>query len=643
MTTRDIGGWVQASQNPWGGRWYRPISSPSAPATSAPAVTSAVTGVNPMETSYSLYGHPVPLLVLGRGRIGGEIISGPWISNGRGSGINSFGVQADPTRTLTLIEIAFDSEVVWEGSTVGNPSSYVTPDAAGFKVEAFTCRFYTGSLTQPADSLETTNFPGEAVAYRGQVLLAIENLPLANTKYGKYPYISCRVVDEDGEEVNFGEAFERLAYSPYVGFTSDEFETVGITDGVADGGFIITEDIDFLSLIQKFGRYYPTWDILQTDKLRIVDRGSDVNPDITLDGTRLMEKITVNRQGQDAVKKDLELSTIDPDADYTIVPFRAARPLVPVAVTSSVGVDSDYLPVIMDASTRAAITTLAQQHEENARETIPFTTMAFGLEIEPGTLVRFRELSEEWRSRTFKVIETLHGANYVVEGVAQAILKCQLSEEPPEFISTSDTVYVVNTSENQTIPTCEEGDLLLAVVMHRSALTPATGWTLVVGNLATSTPSPTGLHGLSICKRIAQSGDSGSSTTWTQATSQRMAVHIMAFRKDRGSPQVIDGDTGTLDNTAATSIAIPEVAATEDGQIGIAFATSAFAVNPDLTFTGMHLHMTGSVQTTPEDELDNRLCGGYVVMTAGDVTEGTISTDGAGAGNSYAAISLVIG
>jgi hypothetical protein len=75
---------------------------------------STSTGVNPTETHYSLYGHTIPLTVFGVGRIGGEIIAGPWIENGLASFCISFGVPADPSGTRTLREIAFDSEVVWD-------------------------------------------------------------------------------------------------------------------------------------------------------------------------------------------------------------------------------------------------------------------------------------------------------------------------------------------------------------------------------------------------------------------------------------------------------------------------------------------------------------------------------------------------
>lgn len=392
----------------------------TAPSVDTGGNTPVATGVNPTETQYSLYGHIIPLSVFGKGRIGGEIISGPWVENGLASFIISFGVPADPAGTRILKEIAFDSEVVWTGTLSGAGA----PSSAGFSTEPFTCRFYDGNLTQSADALETSHFGGDAVAYRPQILLAFENLPLANTKFKKIPYVAAVISDTSGEDVNLGEAFERLAYSPWVGYTSAQFETSGITDNLIGGGLIIAQDAEFLATIQSFGRFYPTWDILQTDKLRIVDRGSTVAPDITLNATRLKDVVTVNRQGQDTVKKDLELSTIDPDADYTIVPSVAQIPRDPVAVTTSVGKDSQYLPAVMDSSTRAVVVTLAKYHEEQTRKTISGTAMAYGLEMEPGDLVAIRGLGVDFTNETFKVKETLHGANNTVEFVAAAFLKC---------------------------------------------------------------------------------------------------------------------------------------------------------------------------------------------------------------------------
>jgi hypothetical protein len=399
--------------------------------TAAPASTGPVTGVNPIEESYSLYGHVRILLVLGRARIGGEILSGPWLSGGNSSGIVGFGVDADPSRIRTLKQIAFDSEVVWEGTQVG---AGTLGASSGFVTEPFTCRFYDGKLDQAADSLEIDNFGTNAVAYRPEILLAIETLPLANTKFGKFPYVSIIIEDEDGEAINFGEAFERLAESPFTPGLSGQFETDGITDGVSDGALIFAQDAEFLGTLQQFGYFYPNWDILQTDKLRLVDRGGNVTADITLDATRLMEKVTISIRGQDSIRRDLELSTPDPEADYSIVPYKVQRPHDPVTVTTSVGVDTRYLPVVMDSSTRAVVATFAKYYDENARKTISGRAMASGLEIEPGALVEVEDLSDEFGSETFKVVETSHFIDNSVEFTAQAMLRCETSDPHAEYV-----------------------------------------------------------------------------------------------------------------------------------------------------------------------------------------------------------------
>lgn len=391
--------------------WWEGILKGESSGGSGTSNESTATGVNPTETHYSLYGHTIPLSVFGVGRIGGEIIAGPWIENGLASFCISFGFPADPAGTRTLREIAFDSEVVWDSVN-------------GFSTEEFTYRFYEGTLTQSADALETSHFGADAVAYRPQILIWFENLPLANTKFKKIPYVAAVIADGTGDDVNLGEAFERLAASPWVDFA--DFETSGITDGLPNGGLIIAQDVEFLGLIQQFGRFYGSWDILQTDKLRIVDRGDTVTPDISLDKSSLKGQVVLARAEPNSVPRKLVLSTIDADADYTIVPSEAAFPLAPVNVSSSVRTESAFLPAIMDAATRMAVVTFTKYQEEHTRKKITGVAMAKGLEIEPGALMGISGLGDDFPGgEVFKVMETLHGADYSVEFTAESIIQCE--------------------------------------------------------------------------------------------------------------------------------------------------------------------------------------------------------------------------
>ena len=193
---------------------------------------------------------------------------------------------------------------------------------------------------------------------------------------------------------------------------------------------IFAQDAEFLATIQQFGRFYRIWDILQTDKLRIVDRGAVVTADITLDRT------TVDRPGHARQGRDHQraaragaVSTIDPDADYTIVPSKAVRPREPVNVSSSVSTESVYLPMIMDSGTRKSLVTYTKYQEEVARKKITGTAMMYGLQIEPGDLVALLNLGDDFINEVFKIIETTHGQNYTVEFVAEAILRCSLVVE----------------------------------------------------------------------------------------------------------------------------------------------------------------------------------------------------------------------
>ena len=168
--------------------------------------------------------------------------SRPCVENGLATFCISFGVPADPYGTRMLKEIAFDSEVVWENGA--------------FNTEGFTFRFYPGRLDQAADPMEIAHWGADAVAYRPQILLWFENLPLASTKFGKIPYVAAVIGDTSGRRRQSRRGVRAAGLSPWVGYTPAQFETVGITDGLVDGGLIIAQDADFLSTIQQFGRFY---------------------------------------------------------------------------------------------------------------------------------------------------------------------------------------------------------------------------------------------------------------------------------------------------------------------------------------------------------------------------------------------------
>jgi hypothetical protein len=403
---------------------YLPVSVP-------PPVTSVATGVNPTEINNALYGKIIPISSLGLARIGtAGLIFGPYFNAGKASFAVSFGFPSNPSGTRKIYEVALDGRVVWRlaaGSSMG------ALDASGFVSESFTCRFYSGTLTQAADPLEEAKFPGAAVAYRPQMTLWFDSLNLAPFG-GKVPFVAAKIGDTTGgaipaDGIGLGEALERVAYSPWLEYTSDTFETVDLTELV--GGVILTENISFLDLLRNVTRVYRTADIVQTDKLRLVDRGSNVTPDFVVgrDDVASDQSVQYTRQQPSSVNREIDLNAIDPDADYVFVPSKAQRPRYPVPVTASRGKDTITLPIIVDANTRTALVTFLKYYEEIARKRISFTGMPSLYEIEPGDLIEVRDLVGGFEPETFKVVETEHGANFQVTITAEAMLNCEIATD----------------------------------------------------------------------------------------------------------------------------------------------------------------------------------------------------------------------
>lgn len=151
------------------------------------------------------------------------------------------------------------------------------------------------------------------------------------------------------------------------------------------------------------------------------------------------------------------------------------------------------------------------------------------------------------------------------------------------FVAASGTTFSTGTSQSCTIPAeAEEDDLLLAWVMHRATLTPAVGWTLV--DSAGPFTSPTFTQYLGLYKRVAQPGDGGSSTTWGQSSSARMAVHIQAFRKTGGCDVLISSKV-TISDTGTNSFSTTAVAQTGSGQILASGASSVLAATGSNTMS----------------------------------------------------------
>jgi hypothetical protein len=396
-----------------------PTGSTTTPISPVPAdQISTVTGIDPAEVASATYGKTIPIWVGGTLRLGCHIIFGPTFRDQDGFRVCDFGVSfgmpANNIGTRNLFELRLDGVRVWHYQA---GFSYTSP---------LVFRFYGGTEIQPADPLVIAAYPTAPVAHRGQCCIFIEGLRIADFNF-KVPFVSALIADVTGlvnpdDGVNLGDGLQQIAASPYVNLSAAEFATVGISERV--DAIIVAEKISFMELLSRYARLY-LWDIVQTDKLKVLERGS-VAPDMSLDLTNILTgdnspPIQVQRQQQPDIAKELDYSWIDPDRDYEINTVTIKRPRAPVPVTASDGKDTISLPSVHTVQEATAWATLRKFKDELARETLSFNTNAEGYALEPGDVV---SVNAGFKTYIIRVLEVLRGANWSNQIKGEPVLRC---------------------------------------------------------------------------------------------------------------------------------------------------------------------------------------------------------------------------
>jgi hypothetical protein len=396
-----------------------PTGSTTTPINPVPAdQISTVTGIDPAEVANATYGKTIPIWVGGTLRLGCHIIFGPTFRDQDGFRVCDFGVSfgmpANNIGTRNLFELRLDGVRVWHYQA---GFSYTSP---------LVFRFYGGTETQAADPLVIAAYPTAPVAHRGQCCVFIEGLRIADFNF-KVPFVSALIADVTGlvnpdDGVNLGDALQQIAASPYVNLSAAEFATEGISERV--DAVIVAEKMSFMEMLNRYARLY-LWDIVQTDKLKVLERGS-VAPDMSLDLTNILTgdnapPIQVQRQQQPDIAKELDYSWIDPDRDYEINTVTIKRPRAPVPVTASDGKDTISLPSVHTVQEATAWATLRKFKDELARETLSFTTNAEGYALEPGDVV---SVNAGFKTYIIRVLEVLRGANWSAQIKGEPVLRC---------------------------------------------------------------------------------------------------------------------------------------------------------------------------------------------------------------------------
>lgn len=203
-----------------------------------------------------------------------------------------------------------------------------------------------------------------------------------------------------------------------------------------------------------------------------------------------------------------------------------------------------------------------------------------------------------------------------------------------ELVWTStDTTNTAAASFSVSLSTAvQAGDMLIAHVLHRDSITPPVGWAVLM------TSGAGGLNqALSVLYKTATTADSGTISTWAQASSVRINVMISAWRHESGCS--IDVHAIQFDeDTDYSSMALPSITSTKNGVVVFAVC-NAYAFASGTTYS-----TTVGSFFTPSSGNDLRLVVGSASATTSIPLNGTISNNmpNNNVANAFAASALVL-
>lgn len=199
-------------------------------------------------------------------------------------------------------------------------------------------------------------------------------------------------------------------------------------------------------------------------------------------------------------------------------------------------------------------------------------------------------------------------------------------------VATTAMDYTSAISKTATIPPEVLGDdLIVACVMHRDELTPPSGWTPIAssGSFVNSNYK----QATTILTRRAIAADANQQVTFTQASSDRMAVQILVVR---GATKPVVVGVGTHHNNAEQGYykAIPSVAATLPDQLAVTAVSWIYAATTDPNTAQVSAPWTQATPTTSSDTTNQIRCGvAYRGISAPEVAGGAFNVNADGAGD----------
>lgn len=161
-----------------------------------------------------------------------------------------------------------------------------------------------------------------------------------------------------------------------------------------------------------------------------------------------------------------------------------------------------------------------------------------------------------------------------------------------QYVASDTSVTVTAPAETA------DGDLLVAVIMRRSALTVPAGWAQLADQAI-----PAGWQWGTVLARDATASDAGASLTFTQSSAGRMACVVLALRSLNGS---VVFDASNVTTTTAAPHTGPAVTASQDGELAVAVSSCFYALISGPTSYALTTESAGTLRT-PSSVEENRL------------------------------------
>lgn len=257
-----------------------------------------------------------------------------------------------------------------------------------------TWTFYRGSETQLQNALMVADNGAQYTpAYRGQMYMVIENMPL-DLFNDTIPSISAEVVDSDYLETRMTVLTQIKMFAIKTsGFLKRDILSDGV-DNFKNDGIVINNNLSLKDVLDVLARFYG-FDYLETAGTLKLSRRSD-NGAYTLDGT-ITEDMLLRDESGPIVKTTreedanfpvaVEIGYIDRSQQYRDNSQRARRPGFPVKPLKSDVIEQFKVPVIITATEAMTGASRALYRDSAQKVTHEFKLGPGGLAYEPGDIV----------------------------------------------------------------------------------------------------------------------------------------------------------------------------------------------------------------------------------------------------------------